>query len=92
MSHLDIDTIIDYVMINEINDETTALAVKVGTHIRDCSQCRELVDAYLRVYESLIEESVNRKMMSEQLRNILRENMAKEEKKREYYASSEFGK
>lgn len=92
MSHLDIDTIIEYVMIDKINDETKALASKVGSHIRDCEECRELVNAYMCVYEGLVEEAANRKILNEQLRSILEERMASEERENGYYISPVFEK
>ncbi len=57
MNHLDINTIIDYVMINEINEKTKNLASDVSGHIRECEECRETVNAYLNIYSELIKES-----------------------------------
>ncbi len=53
MNHLDIETIIDYVMISEINDETKALAGEVCGHIIRCKDCMEKVNAFQTVYEAL---------------------------------------
>ncbi len=86
MSHLDIDTIIEYVMINEINDETKALASKVCGHIKECEECRNLVDAYQCVYDGLVEEAVNRQILSEKLKKLVNERMSAREEQIEYYA------
>lgn len=59
MNHLDIETIINYVTINEVNEETKALAGKVCGHIIRCKECMEKVNAFLTVYEAISGEMEN---------------------------------
>lgn len=86
MNHLDVNTIIDYVMINEINDETKKLASEVCSHIKECNECRETVNAYLNVYGKLIEESehkaINRRLIENAVEDFLN--------KREFETYQEF--
>lgn len=75
MKHLDIDTIIEYVMIDEINEETKKLASDVCSHIKECKECRNVLNAYLSVYGKLIEEAerkaVNRKLIKDAFDDFL---------------------
>lgn len=95
MNHLDTNTIIDYVMINEINEETKKLASDVCSHIRECEECRETVNAYLNVYGNLIGESerdaVKRRLIEEAIDDFLN-NIREFETHQEFeeYQSSEF--
>ena len=74
MNHLDIDTIIDYVMIDKINEETKTLAGIVCAHTIRCKECATIVDAFQTVYESLRErmekEEIYENLMSIATKNI----------------------
>ena len=53
MNHLTLDDIIDFVSLNEINDESMQLIAAVNSHIAVCRECRELVRAFQLVYDEL---------------------------------------
>jgi len=94
MNHLDINTIIDYVMINEINDETKKLASEVCSHIKECKECRETVNAYLDVFGKLIEESerkaINRRLIEEAIDDFLNKRDFETHQEFEEYQDFEF--
>ena len=54
MNHLTLDEIIDFVSLNELNEESMQLISMVTTHIAACDECRELVRAYQLVYDGLV--------------------------------------
>ena len=56
MEHLSIDEIIQYVTATKVNKETLDLMSKVNSHIRNCSVCKEKVNAYEMVNDEIKKE------------------------------------
>ncbi|MBQ8894763.1 MAG: hypothetical protein IJ043_10210 [Clostridia bacterium] len=56
--HLTTEEIIRFAMIDQINEETVALAKKVNSHIAVCDACLEKVQAYQAVQEALARTKV----------------------------------
>lgn len=47
--HLTKDDIIDFILIDTLNEESLELAKRVNTHIMECSECFKLVNAFRTV-------------------------------------------
>lgn len=54
MTHLTLDEIMEFVSLNELNEESMQLISMVNTHIAECDECRELVRSYQLVYDGLM--------------------------------------
>lgn len=54
MEHLTLDQIIQFVTMDEINDENLKLAAYVNNHIMLCDECRKKVEAYQAVNDALV--------------------------------------
>lgn len=54
MKHLTVDEIIDFVSIVRIDADSLALASKVNTHIKNCSECLRKVRAFQVIYDELL--------------------------------------
>lgn len=77
MSHLTIDQIIDFVSMNQINDETLKLASTVNKHIGKCEKCLRKVRAFQLVYDEFVKlgkecyfDSIIRSIKDEKLGSI----------------------
>lgn len=53
MTHITIEEFIDFVSIEELNDEAKALAAKVNGHILECSECLEKARAFQTIYDAM---------------------------------------
>ena len=53
MKHLTVEEITKFVSMNELTDEALKLAATVNGHIRNCKECRELVNAYQIIYDEV---------------------------------------
>lgn len=51
MKHLTVDEIIEFVSLNELNNDAVKLIGLVNEHIRECEKCRRLVRAFQMVYD-----------------------------------------
>ena len=58
MDHLQLDDVIEFVSLVELNDESKKLISKVNTHIARCAECRALVRSFQTVYDELRREAV----------------------------------
>lgn len=58
MKHLMFEDFIEYVSANVLDDDTIALFSKVNTHIRECEECRNLVNAFQKIYDTLTTEGI----------------------------------
>ena len=51
MNHLNVDDIIKFVSLSEMNKEAVELSAAVNGHIRKCAECLELVRAFQMIYD-----------------------------------------
>ncbi len=51
MNHLTVNEIIEFVSLEELNDVTLEFCSHVNGHIRECEECRKLVNAFQAVYD-----------------------------------------
>ncbi len=54
MKHLDIEEMMEYVSMTELNEETVALAARVTEHIRGCDDCLQAVRAFQTLYDQFL--------------------------------------
>ena len=54
MTHLTVDDIMEFVSLTELNSESLKLAATVNGHIRNCKECRELVNAYQTIHDEFL--------------------------------------
>ncbi len=51
MKHLNVDDIINFVSLTELNEEALELSAAVNSHIRNCQKCLETVRAFQLIYD-----------------------------------------
>lgn len=51
MEHLNVDDIISFVSLPELNSKATELSATVNGHIRECEKCLKLVRAFQMIYD-----------------------------------------
>lgn len=56
MIHLSLNEIIAFVSIDELSQESIALATKVNAHILTCDSCRRSVELFQEAYDSVAKE------------------------------------
>ena len=52
MNHLPVDQVIEFVSIEELNEETIGLAVSVNAHICKCGKCLKTVKAFQNLHNA----------------------------------------
>ena len=52
MNHLTVDQVIEFVSIEELNEETIGLAVSVNAHICRCGKCLKMVRAFREIHDA----------------------------------------
>ena len=65
MEHLTFETVVDFLAINDLSEESLELSKKVNGHIRSCEQCRKLVQSMSVISQEfedlMIQKSLNKK-------------------------------
>lgn len=54
MKHLTSDEMIDFVSMNNLDEESIKLASKVNLHIGECEKCLQKLQAFQLVYDEMI--------------------------------------
>ncbi len=76
MKHLSIEEIIEFVSVEELNEQSLKLISDVNTHMRVCRKCTDKVNAYQDIYDE-IDLSVE-KMNVKRFMQIMSDEIAEE--------------
>lgn len=76
--HLDFDEIVEYVSLNTLDEDALRLASRVDTHVRECDECLQLVNAVELINDEFIRLGNDREffekkapVMDEELQQML---------------------
>lgn len=83
MNHLEIDDIISFVSLTEINDEAIKLLDYVNGHIRKCGSCLNLVRAFQMIYDEFSNLDTEKTFREYVLRLLV------EQSEKEYFAKTQ---
>lgn len=59
MEHLNVEKIIAFVSLTELNSEAIRLSADVNGHIRECKKCLELVRSFQMIYDEFLQTDIN---------------------------------
>ena len=59
MRHLTVDEMLDFVSLEELNEESIAYAAAVNSHTRKCEKCRRAVCAFQEIYDKFVQYSAD---------------------------------